>query len=235
MCYTVNTHLNQQQLEVLTGKKISKTFAHQPSLVHKGFSFSDLPISSSAQPEEITTAKWGLVPHWVGLPDKAAEMRQQTLNARIETLQERPSFKSLVDHNRCVVWVAGFYEYRKEGTKKRPFYVYSSTGILPLAGLVEYHDTFGITTSIITTEANEQMAYIHNDKKRMPVALDSSLIPEWLDEAISFQSLQQEVISKADQAFLAEELVPDFQKRIVHFSSPLDCALKNTPQQGSLF
>lgn len=130
--------------------------------------------------------KWGLIPSWVRECKKSEEIVKYTLNARIETLTEKPSFKGSVDKGRIVVLLDGFYEWKHIDGKKIPYYV-SDKNRKPLlaAGLVSAWN--GINTfSIITTKAQGLMREVHNTKLRMPFFLNKGNMDNWLDSTTPF-------------------------------------------------
>ena len=123
---------------------------------------------------------WGLIPSWAKDPQIGSRM----INARSETLAEKPSFRAAYRRRRCLVLADGFYEWRKEpGSKtKTPMYIQmESQEPFAFAGLWEiWHSKEGdkiLSCNIITTEPNELVAKIHN---RMPVILPSESYTEWL-------------------------------------------------------
>jgi putative SOS response-associated peptidase YedK len=124
---------------------------------------------------------WGLIPHWAADPSIGNRM----INARAETLTDLPSFKPLVDRRRCIIPADGFYEWRKEGKRKVPMWVYlKSRQPFGLAGLwdVWRKPDGGKVESftIITTEPNDLIQPIHN---RMPVILRPEDEEQWLDSS----------------------------------------------------
>ena len=126
--------------------------------------------------------RWGLVPHWAKDPSIGNRM----INARAETLADKPSFRGPLRHNRCLIPASGFYEWRKQGTSKQPMFVRMADGQpFALAGLwATYTPPDGSelrSCTIITTEPNSLLATIHN---RMPAILDPVDYDTWLDPAI---------------------------------------------------
>jgi len=126
--------------------------------------------------------RWGLVPMWA--PDLSVAARQ--INARAETVAERPAYREAYVKRRCLVPIGAFYEWRKrDGKTKQPYAVATSDGApLVLGGLWErWRDkgTGEITRSftIITVPANEQLRPLH---ERMPLILDETDWPAWLGE-----------------------------------------------------
>jgi putative SOS response-associated peptidase YedK len=163
----------------------------QPVYHADGFTFLQMPVITMEHPQHIQLMHWGLIPHWVKTKADADKLKAQTLNARGETVFEKPSFRSGITHHRCLVPADGFFEWMDFAKKKYPHYVYfKRQDIFCFAGIHsrwtdfetgEVFDTF----SIITTEANPLMARIHNVKLRMPVILPASHYAEWLSTETS--------------------------------------------------
>ncbi|MBI5934226.1 MAG: SOS response-associated peptidase [Chloroflexi bacterium] len=126
---------------------------------------------------------WGLIPSWA----KDPTIGNRLINARGETLAEKPSFRGALKYKRCLIIADGFYEWKSQpGTKtKIPHYIFlKSRQPFAFAGLWdEWHSPDGgsiRSTTIITIEPNELMSPIHN---RMPVILPPSAYDQWLDPA----------------------------------------------------
>nr|WP_306553761.1 SOS response-associated peptidase [Paenibacillus sp. LK1] len=122
--------------------------------------------------------RWGLVPVWA----KEDKIGNKMINARAETLNEKPAFKPLISFKRCIIPSSGFYEWKKEGSAKQPIRILmKDDSIFSLAGLYDtWADPDGnklSTCTIITTEPNSLMEDIHN---RMPVILRTEDEAEWL-------------------------------------------------------
>ncbi|MCM3454744.1 SOS response-associated peptidase [Heyndrickxia oleronia] len=125
--------------------------------------------------------RWGLIPSWANDPKIGYKM----INARAETIHEKPSFKRLLARRRCLVIADGFYEWKKDGNKKQPFHIFlKDKQPFAFAGLWDRWIQAGEiiqTCTIITTAANELMADIHD---RMPVILTKESERQWLDRKI---------------------------------------------------
>jgi putative SOS response-associated peptidase YedK len=128
---------------------------------------------------DLVMLRWGLVPFWAKDPSIGNRM----INARAETVAEKPSYRNAYKHRRCLVLADGFYEWRRHGDVKTPFYISLATGEpFALAGLWEnWTDRESgeslQTTTLITAEANEFMAPLHH---RMPVILEAKTATDWL-------------------------------------------------------
>lgn len=137
---------------------------------------------------ELKPMHWGLVPSWA----KDPAIGNRMINARAETLAEKPSFKRLVGTRRCLVPADGFYEWRREGKRKVPVWVhlknrepFGFAGLWDLWRKPEGEGLYSFT--IVTTEANDLLKPIHD---RMPVILDKVGGERWLDPTFtSFSSL----------------------------------------------
>ena len=137
------------------------------------------PILIYNNKRKIEQMRWGLIPSWA--KDKAIGAKM--INARGETLLEKPSFKNLVISNRCIVITDGYFEWHNIGTVKTPYYFHDSKkNILPMAGLWdEWKSANGElmkTYTVITTTPKPEYAHIHN---RMPVILPHSEIDAWIN------------------------------------------------------
>ncbi len=141
-----------------------------------------IPAVLNKEGERIIAAlKWGLVPSWA----KDALIGSRMINARAETLTEKPSFREAYKSRRCIVPASGFYEWqRSEKGAKQPFYFYlTNKEVFGFAGLwEEWLDKESgeslETCTIITTEANDVLKPVHD---RMPVILKAADYDEWLD------------------------------------------------------
>jgi putative SOS response-associated peptidase YedK len=132
---------------------------------------------------ELQLMRWGLLPRW----GKPGDNAPAPFNARAETVREKPMFRSLLKNRRCIVPVAGYYEWKKEGSAKQPYYL-SVPGepIIGLAGLYdELTDPDGETISsftVITTPPNALSELIHN---RMPAILSRRDQEEWMSKEVT--------------------------------------------------
>lgn len=180
MCFnaTVTTPLDVAQ-EIYDLKVLEELNYSQYNENRIAFTHPFLPIISEGK--VLSLGKWGLIPSWVKECKKSEEIVKYTLNARVETLTEKPSFKGSVNKGRVVVMFDGFYEWQHRGKEKVPHYI-SSIDKKPLlmAGLVSTWS--GIDTfTIVTTEAKGIMKEVHNSKERMPYFLNYSVLEEWLN------------------------------------------------------
>lgn len=128
---------------------------------------------------ELVMLRWGLIPFWA----KDPAIGNRMINARAETVAEKPSYRNAFKRRRCVVLADGFYEWRRQGDVKTPYFISLASGEpFGLAALWESWTDKASgdslqTTTLITQEANDFMAPVHH---RMPVILQSATADEWM-------------------------------------------------------
>ena len=196
MCYYVSITPEAPDIELTFRAKFVFPDKYKPMYVASAFTYPFMPVISNEEPTVISFSQWGLVPSWVKDIQTAAKIRTKTLNARSETIFEKPSFKHSILSRRCLVLVDGFYEWRHENKKTYPYYIQlKDEKTFALAGLWDswtnqldgrHTETF----SIVTTKANHLLEKIHNTRKRMPVILKRENEKLWLDKEASKHELQ---------------------------------------------
>ncbi len=176
MCYKIKQTTPGKKLEKRFKAKIADKVEIAPSEEINAFAYPSLPVILNDEPDKIQLLQWGLIPESKG-----------TLNARIETLSEKPTFQKYL-HQKCLVLINGFYEYQwldSQG-KKTQKYLLSLPEDEPfaLAGLWSLQKNAQgeeiKTFTIITTEARGIMTEIHNSKLRQPVILAEAIERDWL-------------------------------------------------------
>jgi putative SOS response-associated peptidase YedK len=143
--------------------------------------------------------RWGLIPSWA----KDASIGNRMINARCETVAEKPAFRAAYRARRCLVPAGGFYEWQRTPTGKVPQWIHAADGaMLALAGLWERWDTPGAepvySFTIVTTAANACLAPVHD---RMPVVVAERDRAVWLDPATPPSGLS-ELLRPAPEATL---------------------------------
>ncbi len=174
-----------------------------PEAIRAAFNFKNLPnvpprynlapgqsvaavrLSQTGE-RELTQFYWGLIPHWANDGSMASKM----INARAETVFEKPAFREAISRRRCLIPSDGFYEWRQENGKKQAFRIGMKGGALfAIAGLFERwqatqdsrnwsKDETVETVTIITIQANDKLRPIHH---RMPVIVPPEAYQRWLD------------------------------------------------------
>ena len=149
---------------------------------------------------ELTHLHWGLIPFWADDPGIGSRM----INARSETVGEKPSFRAAYRYRRCLIPASGFYEWQKQNGHKQPYYVHHAEGdLLAFAGLWEHwqgDDGSEIEScTILTTQPNDVVRPIHN---RMPVILEPADYGVWLQSDGSNQDELQHLLRPAPEEML---------------------------------
>ena len=125
-------------------------------------------------PRRLEVMRWGLMPPWT----KDARFGARTINARAETLGDKPAFRAAFRARRCLVPADGFYEWTGPRKQRAPVYIHRADGRpLALAGLWEWHEQFGQSFTVITTAPSTWMSTIHH---RMPAILETGDWDAWL-------------------------------------------------------
>lgn len=178
----------------MCGRFTLRTNPHQLALIFGCEIPSDLPASYNVAPtqsvaalrsredgqREFTLLRWGLIPHWA----KEISIGNRMINARAETIAEKPAYRSAFRQRRCLVLADGYFEWQKVGKSKQPFLIQMrDEAPFAMAGLWESWldpQQGGAVESctIVTTEANELTRPIHD---RMPVILSAESYGLWLD------------------------------------------------------
>lgn len=236
MCYSNSSTSKNVDLSKKYKKQIPAGMPETPVFFASGFSFPTWRVVTNN--DSIEQMKWGLIPSWFKDKDPK-EIASLTLNARVETVDEKASFRHLVHRQQCIVPSTGFFEWKTIGKEKIPYFIKSSQGdILSMAGLYDHwtnpltglmHNTF----TILTCDANPLMAEIHNSKKRMPVLLLPEQEKTWLAGTLDTNVLETPVPDSFIKAIEIDRRItsgknpncPEVQRE---FKNPLY-------EQGSLF
>ncbi|MBI5572919.1 MAG: SOS response-associated peptidase [Desulfomonile tiedjei] len=138
-----------------------------------------LRVSPETGQREFVWLRWGLVPHWA----QDSSIGNQMINARAETVADKPAFRDAFRHRRCLVPASGFFEWRKGERRKQPYYIRMKDGhLFAFAGLWELWkgpDGSPVEScTLITTGANDLVARLHD---RMPVIVPPAAYELWLD------------------------------------------------------
>jgi len=196
---------------------------------------------------EFALVRWGLIPSWVRDPRGFSLL----INARGESLNEKPAFRAALRYRRCLFPADGFYDWRREGERARPYYVHRKDGgPMAFAGLWENwmgpHGEEMETAAIVTTRANRMLATIH---PRMPVIVPPEALDLWLDSRNVDATTAAVLIAPAPEEMLAVHEVSPVVNSVAHDTAdliaPVVAAAAEAPaperkakadsRQGSLF
>ena len=241
MCFTVNVNLIKEELENRYGATLIDPDKYRPSYYYHAFSLPSVPAICSGDTSKIKLLKWGLIPEWTKSQEQANIIRYKTFNARSESIATKPSFSSSFRSKRCIIPVKGFFEWQHLGNEKIPWYIYHTENeVLSLAGL--YDDWIESNTgevlstfSIVTTEANDLMAVIHNSGKRMPLILNKSTENRWIDVSISTDEAISLLYPAPSEILKAHTISPLINDRSANRNTPEVIKPYNYSKENLLF
>jgi putative SOS response-associated peptidase YedK len=234
MCYNLSAKQHILELQKKYGVKPIEGFNEHGYYQVSGFSHPKLLVLAEEHPKEFEEMKWGLIPSWTKDEEKAKEFQNMALNAKAETIFEKPMFRRSILNKRCILPVDGFYEWREIAKVKYPYYIYpKDKGLFSLGCIYDTwtnKETGEIINSfsIVTTEANEIMAMIHNSKKRMPLILSDTDWQLWIDPKTTKEVLQTLLkpapndilryhpISKAISSRRIDSNYPEIQEELIY-------------------
>ena len=162
----------------------------------------NMPVITS---EGLDLMRWGLIPAWA----KDEKIGYKMINARAETIFDKPMWKGIVKRSRCIIPANGFYEWQKRDDGKQPFYIHlPDEQLFSFAGIWEtwkHEDKEWHTYSIITTSPNKEMEQIHD---RMPVILSEKNEMDWIF-ASSQEDMEHLLKPLADNSLQMHEVSKD--------------------------
>lgn len=173
MCARYNLHSDQNALAAFFETSPSETLVTLPLPNFNVAPTQQVPVVVEG-PRRFEVMRWGLVPFWA----RDHRIGRRTINARAETLIDKPAFRAAFRARRCLVPADGFYEWTGPRGKRQPLNVHrADEHPLALAGLWESHAEYGSTFTIVTTAPNAYMAAFHH---RMPAILERNDWDAWL-------------------------------------------------------
>lgn len=185
MCVFVSVSKDIELLEKKFKAIANKENKFKPIFSASAYANPQIPLITNDKKDVIQFFNWGFIPSWTKDLESAKKIRNFNVNAKSETLSEKPSFRNVYKLRKCIVLVDGFFEYHEQEKIKIPFYIKKQNHeLFALAGLWEiwkYDNEELKTFTIITTEADDFMSKIHNTKKRMPVILNEMEIDNWFE------------------------------------------------------
>lgn len=241
MCFATTLRKSDKQITDRLHDELGVDFAidleFTPYYHLNGFTHGNLYIIKMDEPENIYPAAWGLVPDW-GIHNPLEFWKKtNTLNARAESIFEKSTFKKSAHEKRCLILADGFFEPHHINKVSVPYFCYQPSKEFPegdlflFAGLYTELDDELYTATIITVEANDFFAEIHNVKKRMPLVLAYDLYQDWLDPNIPSQQINELMaFGFTHRDFKAHPVSSDIYKKGIDTNQPyiLQPVEKNT-------
>jgi putative SOS response-associated peptidase YedK len=190
MCFHTTQKASPKDLRKAFNLPMIDEAEHNLFFHANGFDHPKLAVIANYEQLALHHFRWGLIPPFIKTFEDAIKISQLTLNAKSETIFDKPAFRSSIMKQRCIIPVNGFFEWKHVGEEKVPYFIHPKEHeFFLLAGIYSHwmdkqHSMLVSTFSIITTAANELMSDIHNTKKRMPLILDPRNMNAWIDEKL---------------------------------------------------
>ncbi len=187
---------------------------------------------------QLRTMRWGLVPSWAKDPSIGSRM----INARVETVAEKPAYRRAFAKRRCLLPADGYYEwYPKEKKKKQPYYIHPADGgVLAMAGLYEFWrdrtraeddpEAWLVTCTVITTTAEDELGRIHD---RMPMFIEKDRWSDWLDPALTAVPDAKRLLVPASPDRLQAYPVSTEVNDVRHNGPDLLLPVEEEPEEGA--
>jgi len=197
MCYHTSVQITAKDLVKIFNAPFPKEENYKVLYHANGFAHPDMAVLSHEQERSLNIYSWGLIPLWAKDWNHALKVRNHTLNARLEEVFKKPSYRAAILSRRCVIPVTGIFEWKHVGKERTPYYIHPKEHpVFYLAGIYAHWTDPStrdqITTfSIITRAANEMMRDTNNSPKRMPLMLDREVIDDWISPDLSSVSIRE--------------------------------------------
>lgn len=215
MCYETSLNKKLKALEKTFDAKMKEPDKFKPYYHKSGFAHPDLYCIPLDEPSSIQPMEWGLVAPWGSNDLKSFRKKYNTLNAKSETVLKSNMYKEAARERRCLIIVDGFFEPHHVNKISVPYYCYlKDQKVFTIAGIYNESEKDKRTVSLLTTEANEFFAEVHNNKKRMPLAIDKDFEGSWLDPELKEEDLKELMHSCfMKESFEAHPISRDLYKR----------------------
>jgi putative SOS response-associated peptidase YedK len=196
-----------------------------------------MPVIVEGEPRIIKLYRWGLIPAWA----KDTKIGSSMINARIESLHEKPAFRNLISSQRCILPLDGFYEWKRSSHGKIPYRIQTSDQeIFSVAGLWDqWRDSSNgevvHSFTMITLAANEFMQQVHD---RMPAILNPTAESRWLDATIPTKEVLEVIEPYASdkmKMYRVSDKVNNVRERGEELILPVEDGFDSKPTQLSLF
>ncbi len=214
MCFHLAATAKAKTLKARFKADFPQEDLFKPGEHFNAFAHPLLAVITGDNPQQIDLFNWGMVPSWVKNETMAKKLMTSTLNARIESAFEKPSFRESMRYRRCIIPATAFYEWKHVQTRVEPkspktisdkvkYKINTDQDIFAFAGIWDsWKDWKGF--SILTMPANPLMARIHNSAKRMPFILKPENEMKWLDpDRKSYEDLKELIVPYSDELMRA--------------------------------
>ncbi len=179
MCGRYYNFISKDELSYVTNNELISEFTN----------YNIVPSSEVAIviDNQIVSAMWGFYPTWL----KEMKDSKPLINARLETILEKKTFKTPFEKRRCIILMSGWYEWKQEGDSKIPFAFYNEKNkLIKVAGIYSNRSDGSIETCILTKNSTSELKDIH---ERMPVVLNEELLSDWNNYDTDTKYLQEQL------------------------------------------
>ena len=179
MCGRYYNFISKDELSYLTNNELICEFKN----------YNIVPSSKVAIviDNQIVSAKWGFYPTWL----KEMKDSKPLINARLETVLEKKTFKTPFEKRRCIILMSGWYEWKQEGESKIPYAFFKENNkLIKVAGIYSKRSDESIETCILTKDSTSKLKNIH---ERMPVVLNEELLSDWNNYETDTKYLQEKL------------------------------------------
>jgi putative SOS response-associated peptidase YedK len=209
MCYHYAIKTEKKTLEQNTNLLFEDNNSWKSTEKINCFTHPMLPVVINEDKKQLKLLQWGLIPFW----SKTSKLEVNMANAKCEEIFEKPSWKNPILNRRCLIPATGFYEWKLEGKKKIPYFIFLPNQTLFYFGGIWdrwINNSTGETIesfSIITTPANTLMEEIHNTKKRMPLIISDHFANNWLENKTNKFEISKLIVPYDTHLMSAEKIV----------------------------
>lgn len=240
MCYAVSNTKTQKEIEEISKTRWQSKESYKPYFYLSAFSYPNLHVQTNDIPMYIENAIWGFVPESAFRDVHFFRKKYHTFNARAEELWDSKIYAKAINTQRCLIWADGFFEPHRINNQSIPYYCYqpsspksSNRQLFAFAGLYSKTENNALTCTIITTEANDFFAEIHNVKKRMPMVLSHQFYQDWLNPYANTLQIKDLLHNGfTSEAFKAHPVSSNIYNKNIDSNIP---DILNEVEKGTLF
>jgi putative SOS response-associated peptidase YedK len=184
---------------------LKKEDKFESKYIVNSFDRQKMPVITNKNPNYFQFFYWGLIPYWIKNFEDSEKIRMNTINARSESIFNKPSFKRSIRSKRCLIPADGFFEWRYVNGINYPYYIRPKNHkIFSFAGIWDEwrnptNNEIVNSYSIITCKSNKLLSKIHNKKKRMPLILSKDNEKNWLKEELNDNEIRKYLIPYSDE------------------------------------
>ncbi|MDD7885433.1 SOS response-associated peptidase [Flavivirga sp. 57AJ16] len=223
MCYKISNTASVNTIEKAFNVSFRFPKIHKSNPIIDGMKESTVSLITMNKPKEVSPAIWGILPESFQNEWQYFQNVKNTLNLKINDLNEDPKYQEAIKNRRCLIIATGFFTYYLYDGDLYPYYVHlKSEEPFVMAGIYNQLDDGFKTCSMIVSKANSYIQKIHNSDMLMPVVLDKLQQEKWLGIKTNTQSIALILDTVSQLEFNAYPIAKEFHKRDVVYDSILE-------------